>query len=216
VGPAASPAAQPAERSQQTLERLLDAAEVLIEEKGFDDVPVAEIARRARSSVGATYARFKDKDAILHAVHDRFCEEAYATADRALDPGRWEGAAIPEIVAEVVEFLVHSVREREGLMRTLAARLFDPQIRLRSERLGRCVNEGLASLLLAHRDQITHPDPALACDFACRQLHFTLDGLVARAAFDPGMLPMSDAEISSEITRSILAYLGVREPNHRR
>ena len=56
-------------RSQETLERLLDAAETLVAEKGFDDTPVAEVARRAGSSVGAFYTRFPDKDALLHALY---------------------------------------------------------------------------------------------------------------------------------------------------
>ena len=48
-------------RSQETLNRLLDAAEQLVAEKGFDDTPVAEVARRAGSSVGAFYSRFREK-----------------------------------------------------------------------------------------------------------------------------------------------------------
>ena len=56
-------------RSQHTLDRLLDAAEALVHEKGgFDDVPIAEIVRRAESSVGSFYSRFPDKDALLQAM----------------------------------------------------------------------------------------------------------------------------------------------------
>ena len=88
-------------RSQQTLDRLLDAAEALAAEKGFDDTTVAEVARRAGSSVGAFYTRFKDKDGLLHALYDRYYEQAIATADDALDPARWEGAGIAEIVDAV-------------------------------------------------------------------------------------------------------------------
>ena len=47
-------------RSQQTLERILLTAEELLREKCFDDVSVAEIAARARSSSGSFYARFPD------------------------------------------------------------------------------------------------------------------------------------------------------------
>ena len=203
------------ERSQQTLERLLDAAEVLLEEKGFDEIPVTEIARRAESSVGALYARFVDKDAILHALHERFCQQAYATADVALDPARWEDASIPEIVSECVDFLVRIIREREGLCRTLAARVFDPQIRERVEALGRYVGNQLQKLLLVRRETITHPNPELACDFAFRQAYLVLDPLVARSGFDPGQIPLRDSEIAAEVTRSFLAYLGVLEPTHR-
>ena len=203
------------ERSHQTRVRLLDAAEVLLEEKGFDEVPVTEIARRAESSVGALYARFVDKDAILHALHERFCREACATADAALEPARWEDASISEIVSECVDFLVRIIREREGLCRTLAARVFDPQIRERVEALGRYVGHKLQQLLLVRRDAITHPNPELACDFAFRQAYLVLDPLVARSGFDPGLLPLRDSEIAVEVTRSFLAYLGVHEPTDR-
>ena len=46
-------------RSQQTLERLLDAAEALIEEKGFEDTTLADVALRAGSGLfEAPYTRY--------------------------------------------------------------------------------------------------------------------------------------------------------------
>ncbi|HEY1598537.1 MAG TPA: helix-turn-helix domain-containing protein, partial [Pirellulales bacterium] len=56
-------------RSQETLERLLDAAEEVFAEKGFESATVAEVVRRAKSSVGAMYARFTDKNALLSCLH---------------------------------------------------------------------------------------------------------------------------------------------------
>ena len=78
-------------RSLETHERILDAAEELIADKGFDDVPVAEIARRAGFSVGAVYARFRDKAALLHCLLERFASEVRATADAAFDPAPLAG-----------------------------------------------------------------------------------------------------------------------------
>ena len=71
-------------RTQETLERLLDAAEALLAEKRFEDVHITEIASRADTSVAAFYRRFNDKEGLLHALHERLCEEAFATADDAL------------------------------------------------------------------------------------------------------------------------------------
>jgi AcrR family transcriptional regulator len=59
-------------RSEQTLIRLLDAAESLIRDKGLGAVSVPEIVSRAGSSVGGFYARFKDKDELLLALEERF------------------------------------------------------------------------------------------------------------------------------------------------
>ena len=83
-------------RSQQTLDRLLDAAEALIEERGFEEISVAEITRKARSSVGAFYSRFKDKQGLLRYVQQRFSEQAAATAEVALSPDRWAGMSVYE------------------------------------------------------------------------------------------------------------------------
>ena len=76
-------------RSQQTLDRLLDAAEELLVTGGFDEITVPEIVERAKSSVGAFYARFKDKDGLLHALHQRTCDDAYAAMEKGLDPADW-------------------------------------------------------------------------------------------------------------------------------
>ena len=61
--------AQPKQaRSQKSMARLLEAAASLIERHGFDRVSVAEIARKAGSSVGGFYSRFRDKDELLRTL----------------------------------------------------------------------------------------------------------------------------------------------------
>ena len=67
-------------RSQATLERLLESTESLLANKGFEGVTVAEIAMRAGLSVGAVYSRFRDKDALLQCLLDRFTAEATAAS----------------------------------------------------------------------------------------------------------------------------------------
>src|SRR5206468_8661548 len=88
-------------RSQKTLERLLDAAEELIAEHGVASVTVSEVVRRAESSVGAFYARFPDKDALLATLHERSCVEALATAELALDSKRWESSDLATAIHEM-------------------------------------------------------------------------------------------------------------------
>ena len=142
-------------RSQQTLDRLLDAAEALIEERGFEEISVAEITRKARSSVGAFYSRFKDKQGLLRYVQQRFSEQAAATAEVALSPDRWAGMSVYEICHDLVEFLVRLYGERGGLLLT-----FHFHVRTDSEIADRLVanNERivdmLTRLLIEHKDAI--------------------------------------------------------------
>jgi AcrR family transcriptional regulator len=196
-------------RSQETLERLLDAAEQLVTEKGFEDTAVAEVARRAASSVGAFYARFPDKDALLHALYERYHEQAIATADAALEPARWEEARIAEILDAVVRFLVSLYREQSGLIRAFVVRNHtDVEFHARRERLLHYVNERLSALLLARRDEISHPDPEKAAAFGLIQVFATLDTVMLFGERRPGALVLSDDDLAAELTRAYLAYLG--------
>lgn len=197
------------QRSQETLTRILDAAQELVSEKGFEDTPISEIVRRAGSSVGAFYTRFADKDALLHALYDRYLEQAIATADDALDPARWESSRIPELLSAVVGFLVTIYREQRGMIRVFVARnQRDQSFQARRERLSHYVSERLSALLLARRDEITHPDPERAAAFGLTLVFSALDGVMLFGEMRSG-LTLSDEAFAEELTRAYIAYLGV-------
>ncbi len=201
-------------RSQETLHRILDAAEVLVAEKGFEDTPVSEVVRRAGSSVGAFYSRFRDKDGLLHALYERYYEQAIATADAALDPERWDGATVPEIVHSVVHFLVSIYREQGGLIRAFVIRnKTDAEFRARQERLSHYVNERLSALLLARAGEISHPDPERASVFGLSMVFSTIESTVLFGEMRFGRLSLDDDSIGTELARAYLAYLGI-PPTH--
>jgi AcrR family transcriptional regulator len=197
-------------RSQETLGRILDAAEALVTEKGFEDATVAEIVGRAGSSVGAFYTRFHDKDGLLYALYERYLEQAIATADDALDPARWERAGVAEILGSVVRFLVSIYREQGGLIRAFVLRNHsDLEFRARQERLSHYVSEKLSLLLLARSDEITHPDPPAAASFGLAMAFATIESAVLFGETRSSTLTLSDDQLAAELTRAYLAYLGV-------
>jgi AcrR family transcriptional regulator len=192
------------------LERILEAAEEVVSEKGFDSATVSEIVHRARSSVGAMYARFNDKDSLLACLHERFCEQALATAEVALDPARWEGASIAEIFSTALPFLVHTYHLKRGLIRAFIVRgSTDQPFAERAGRLSRTISERLVSLLEARRDEIKHPDPTLAVDFGLRMTFDTLDQATLYSDIQRSMIKYSPEQLAEELTRAFLSYLGV-------
>jgi AcrR family transcriptional regulator len=198
-------------RTRAGLTRMLDAAEALVSQKGFDEAGIAEIARRAGSSVGGFYRRFRDKDGLLHALHERFCDEARATADAALDPARWTGATTTEIISEFTAFLVQIYREREGFFRAFLLRgSSDPTVRERTDRLFQHLSERLAVLLRGRRAEIAHSDPKLAAAFG---LHVVLGTLNHTVQSQPSALRLSDARIATELSRVFIGYLGSSPTN---
>jgi len=197
-------------RSQQTLDRLLDAAEELLMTRGFDEITVPEIASRAESSVGAFYARLKDKDGLLHALHQRTCDDAYATMEKGLDPAEWEGEGVAEIIEVFVASLVGLNEQRPGLLLAVLDRArVDEEMRNRHEAVRRYIGHRLKNLLLARREEIRHPDLGAACDFAVRQIYAVTRTEVYGLGGVFGGDPLPKDYVVQELTRSVLTYLGV-------
>jgi len=183
----------------------------LIAEKGVADIPVAEIARRAGFSVGAIYARFRDKAGILRSIREQLWEEACRTADAALDPARWEGSSIPEIAHEAIGFMVRVHRERIGVLREAMGRApGDPELAAQLERVISHICDKLSELLLARVEEISHREPVLAAKFGFRILLGVLKEAILFGAPGTHGIPRSDERLTEELTRAFLGYLGVR------
>lgn len=204
---------RPPQRVQRraTLDRLLDAAEQMLATQTWEETSVTEVARQAGSSVGAFYSRFADKDALLHALHERFMAEAFATTDMVLDPERWNDATIADIMKDAVVFTVAIYRERAGLIRAFLIRSSsDPQFRERTLQLRRHLTDRLRALILARRRELLHPAPAIAAEFTMRMVHAMLQA----SAFiedvpETSGSRLSDDQMTSELIYATLAYLGV-------
>jgi AcrR family transcriptional regulator len=199
-------------RSRATLHRFLESALDLLGERRFEEASVAEIARRAGASVGAFYARFPDKEALLGYLNDRLFEEGERLWDEFLAPERWQGRSAAEIVEAVVSRLVERRRANRGLLRalTLYARARPgPRFTANARAMNRHVHRRLTELLLARRDEIAHPEPEQAISFGL----LLVDGatreaiLFGEAARLPGR--PSDAVLARELTAACLAYLGI-------
>jgi len=195
------------ERSQRRLERMLDAAEALILEGGAEQVTVAEVARRADSSVGAFYARFRDKEALLSCVFQRFYEQAVATADHALAPDRWANADFAEAIASLMTFMVRTFRERRRLVAAFTLRsAADPEFAALSESVGERVAARLREFIGSREVALGHRDPDRAVSLL---VWMVMSALEARALYSPKDLDsFDDEEIAIELTGMALAYLG--------
>jgi AcrR family transcriptional regulator len=203
-------------RSERTLKRLLDAAEALIKEKGHAAVSIPEIAHRARSSVGGFYARFRDKNELLRALEERHFIELSQRLEALADGRRWENASTVDIVEAAVAELVTSTRERRHMIAAFLVRAIeDPAIRAGGLRFRRTVEERISALLLGRRDEMDHPDPALAIElgiqtaFALMQQHVLIEETQA------GGRSLSDEELMRELSTMFLRYVGVDSPHTR-
>jgi AcrR family transcriptional regulator len=196
-------------RSQATLDRILDAAENVLEEKSFGEATLAEIMERAGVTVGAFYRRFPDKDALLHLLDNRFFAELHELAKASLSDAKWHGAMIPEIVYGFTEIAVQLYRERRGLLRSLFLRArTDPVIMQSAREVNAHYIDRLRALLLARGDQLRHPAPERAVELGFMILVGALRETVLFGEVWPNATTVVDSGLSKELARSYLAYLG--------
>lgn len=197
-------------RTRQRLEQLLETAERVIATRGIDSLGVSELCARAGCSVGSFYRRFHGKNGLVHALHERFCTEACATADAILQPTRWKAVPTVTLLSDVTRFLVEVYRSREGLIRAFLARsLVDPEIHSRNHRMFSHLSLRTCELILARKNDFDHPDPALASRFALHALLGTLNHFVQ---LRPGELQSSPGCVQRELERMLCRYLGLRPP----
>jgi len=198
-------------RSQKTLENMLDAAEALIAEGGVAALTVSEVVRRAGSSVGAFYARFPDKDALLSTLHERSCSESLATAELALDPLRWESAEIGTAVFEVVRFTATMSRERRGLLLAfIALAASDAAYAERRARLDAGLSDLLYAFLRTREAELSHPDLRVAADVSIRMIMGSLEYGATIVGAASETRPSGD-RLSHELARAVLSYLGAND-----
>ncbi len=202
------------QRSRDSQERILKAAEALIKSKGFEALTTAEVVRRSRTSIGTLYARFGDKTALLHAVQDRVQsrEEALTRAQVAKVP--WESLTL----ADAVRQLLHIKQmASEGDSRLFEAFVVhgatDPVLRAQGYR-HKAVMEGLdVEILLAYADEIGHSDPEDAARVASRLAQAAQEEYVQRSLAGDSLPAAAPPELLLErLADVIIAYLKNPQP----
>jgi AcrR family transcriptional regulator len=198
------------QRSEKALDRLLAAAEALLEEKSLDAISVADVARRAGVAVGGFYQRFESKEALLRVLHDRYEAERTRALGETLAPGRWQGRPLAERVHGFARALVDLFRRRRGVLRSFVLRHWsqpgstDPVVLRRLDSLYR----DAAALFLERREEMHRPDPERAVRFALLSLVATCrEAILFKGPSRPGGIALSDEELVEELTQSATRYL---------
>jgi AcrR family transcriptional regulator len=107
------------ERSSRTLDALLDAAQTILARKTFAEMTIAEITKLAGSSSGSFYARFADKNVLLHALHERYVEETLRITRQVRSFAAGRKMPLREISMTLVYGIVSQHVRNRGILRAL-------------------------------------------------------------------------------------------------
>ncbi|NJL00768.1 MAG: TetR/AcrR family transcriptional regulator [Spirulinaceae cyanobacterium SM2_1_0] len=89
-------------RSQERVNRILDVAEQLFIETGYEATTTTEIATRAEVPIGSLYQFFPDKAALLFALWERYSEQLRQQI-ATLETAEMMKLSLPEFVERTVE-----------------------------------------------------------------------------------------------------------------
>lgn len=193
-------------RSQQALQRLLDAGEELLAANAFEEASVTQIAALARSSVGTFYRVLGDKDTLSLLLLQRFFHSATEVIQQLTAPGLWDEKPLADFVNTLIARLVKVYQGRRGVLRALILRSSkDSAFRDRVHQLNEYIARSIVAVFESHRSEVHHPQPAKAMQAA---VHIVL-GALNQHTITGNLGHLSQEEVVQELSRILLAYLDI-------
>ena len=193
-------------RSQESLERVLEASMTLLAERGFDAFTVQEVSQRAGVSVGAIYARFASKENLLRAVHRHAMEAVQEEQNEAV--AALDGRPARDVILEAVRTVAGIFRGHEPLLKAfMHLGAVDEEISRRGSEVSTDLARQFEATILAHRDEIAHPNAETAVDVAFRMAYCTFARQVMYGPTFESNRPIGWDELVDEIGNASAAYL---------
>jgi AcrR family transcriptional regulator len=197
-------------RSSRTLDRIVRATEELLADRPFEEITIADIVRRSRSSIGSFYARFDSKEALLPYLYERYDRELRGRLAPKLDLSKAKGLDLRTMCRRAVSLMVGMYRERQWLLRAMAlyARAHPERIDAEMRARRRALHDEQAALFAPHFAALTHPQPARAVAFAlfaaaavCRER------ILFGASPHASATRITDEQLADELAEMMYCYL---------
>jgi AcrR family transcriptional regulator len=194
-------------RSQESLERVLQAGFELLRERGFEGFTLQEVSQRANVSIGSIYARVPSREALIMAVYERamlWTEEQAGPLEQAAHRPGTTREQIEAIAAEAAsQVLTHG----DVLRVFMRQAPLEPWIMERAAVKSQATCEVFTRAVLEHRDEIRHDDPELAADIAWRLVYNTTARRITHGPTFESERAVSDEQLERELARAVADYL---------
>ncbi len=199
------------QRSQASLDRLLDVTEELLKERRFESILVADIVRRAKSSVGVFYSRFQDKADVLFALVDRENKRSVTAANQFVSPEQFVGVPIGKIIRRGIQVMIKNYRDRRHVLAPIIGlHLSQPDRYVFDNPVKERMQQVAIMLVEARRSEIGHPDPLTGIRLTIGFMTAFLEHLTVfdKAGFCG--LTLDDPRLEDELFSMSRQYLGIK------
>lgn len=185
-------------RARQRLERVLDAAEAVFVETGYDAATTNQIATRAGTSIGSLYEFFPNKQALAVGLAQRYLVDLHSVYQQQLvNDAQRTGE---EIIDSIVDALGSFWRRRPATAALLRGALGAPELIAAGEELRLAFVEHIETILTARRPG-ARGEPTR---FVAEMTFDITRALLERAQAEPLHRRVA---VQAELKRALFAYL---------
>jgi AcrR family transcriptional regulator len=170
------------DKRDRTRAKLLEAARLLIREKGYEHTTLAQIAERAGMTTGAIYGNFKNRDELFVSLGQTYWAP--------IKPQVTAGATFPEIMRAMAEATIAAIPDRSaaavgrltGLAYTFTHEDMRAQVRAVTAQSYLFGEQWLRGMTKAE-------DLPMPADQLVRVIHALTEGLVFQRLLTPELVP---------------------------
>lgn len=190
-------------RAQERVERILDTAEGVFSEIGFDASSTNLIASRAGTSIGSLYEFFPNKEAIARALAERYVRNIGRLYDTLVVDQ--PGVEAEEMVERIVGGLDAFYRDHPGAVPLLNGRFTSQDLAAAGEALQSALTRRIDAIITGRRPDL----PLAQCRLMSQVIAEQARALLAFA----DQVPLSQRRaVVRELEKAIVGYLRETAP----
>jgi AcrR family transcriptional regulator len=194
-------------RSQESLERVLQAGFEVLQEQGFEGFTLQEVSRRAGVSIGSIYARVASREALIMAIYERTMAWTDENEQLRRDALR-EDLSPRERIEAIVTDMANDMLGHADILRVFMRQApLNPDIWQRGAEKSHETSEAFKRAILEHREDISHPEPELAVDVAWRIVYCATARRITHGPKFESPRALSDKKLVRELARAVADYL---------
>ncbi len=197
------------QRSREKYERVIQASYALAAEVGFEGITLAKIAKRAGIAPSTVYTRFKDKEALLHALHKQATDKSLEEIEMTFEKLTRDQLSLHEILEATITRSLQLTDEIAGFQKACYQRaLSDPVFAARESAVRKELNKKFKRLFKERRAEIGHDNINL-----CAQFFVAMYTSIITEHFMTREFPvesMSNQQLARELIDACVAYLQLK------
>jgi AcrR family transcriptional regulator len=195
------------DRARATRERVLAAAARLLVRHRFDRITMQAIAAEAEISIGALYARFPSKDAVLGQLGLAVFADVHDRLERALN-NLPEEAGLDAVVGAYVDMLVTALhRFRPVVLALRASAGAQSTVGSLAREANHAIHETFLARARHHSAEIAHRDPSAALQWVLFTTNAAAREAILTDALSHYAIAGGRRALRHRLTESALAFL---------